>query len=186
MTDQPRPLRILFVCTANISRSPYAERRAAQLLADFPMIQFSSAGIPGYPGRPMEDNMATVLRQRGASGEGHVSRSLTWEMIALADVALTFQFSQHMLILDAWPDHAPKVMGLLQFADIAERLYRPGTGPNLISQASAAARPDGMTWDIFDPYGRGMAAAVACAAEIDAALARILPVVTGQPAVNHG
>lgn len=175
-----KPLSILFVCTANISRSPYAERRGAQLLADFPMIRLSSAGIPGYPGRPMEDTMATVLHQRGGSGEGHVSRAVTWEMIARVDVALTFTFAQHMAILDEWPDHAPKVLGMRQFADIAERLYRPGTGATLIAQASAAARPDSMTGDFPDPYGRGMGAAVACADAIDAVLHRLVPILTGR------
>lgn len=179
MTDT-KPLSVLFVCTANISRSPYAERRAAQLLADFPMIRLSSAGIPGYPGRPMEDTMATVLHQRGGSPEGHVSRAVTWEMITRVDVALTFTFAQHMAVLDAWPDHAPKVLGLRQFTAIAERLYKPGTGRLLIAQAAAAAPPDSMTGDVPDPYGRGMAAAVACADAIDAELHRLVPILTGR------
>lgn len=179
MTPGPRPLTVLFVCTGNLARSPYAERRAAHLLADYPMIQFRSAGLPGVPGQPMDEAMAAVLDARCGSPQGHLSRSLTWELLARADVALTFEFAQHMRTLDAWPDQAPKIMGLSQFADIAERLYKPGTGPLLIAQAVAAARRDSMTGDIADPHGRGSAAARRCADEIDDLLARILPVVTG-------
>ncbi len=177
----PQPLRILFVCTANIARSPFAERLAAQRLVDFPTIRVGSAGIPGYPGRPMDADMAEVLHEEyGISAADHISRALTWEMVALSDVVLTFELGQHALILDSWPDHAGKVMGLHQFADVAQRLYKPGTGPNLIAQAVAAAKPNAMTWDVSDPHRRGMAASRACAAEIDAVLDRILPVVTGQ------
>lgn len=181
----PQPLRILYVCTANIARSPFAERLAAQRLTGFPTIEVGSAGIPGYPGRPMDADMAEVLHEEyGVSAVDHISRTLTWEMVALSDIVLTFEFGQHMLILDAWPDHAGKVLGFHQFADVAGRLYKPGTGPNLIAQAVAAAKPNGMTLDVSDPYRRGMAASRACAAEIDAVLDRILPVITGQQAAD--
>lgn len=170
-------LDVLFVCTANISRSPYAERRALQMLGESP-VTVASAGIPGYPGRPMDPEMAAQLRARGADSDGHVSRSVTGVLIDEADLVLTFEFAQKMRILDAWPHHAPKVLGLMQFAEVVGRLYRSGTGPRLVKQAYAASKPDSMTWDIGDPYKRGRAAARRAADEIDAVLSRVVPALT--------
>lgn len=58
------PLRVLFVCTANIARSPYGERRVVQL-SHGETLSVASAGIPGYPGRGMDQEMAAQLRTRG-------------------------------------------------------------------------------------------------------------------------
>lgn len=178
------------MCTANISRSPYAERRASNLAGSTTAIEFASAGIPGYPGRPMDENMAKILCEHGGSPEGHVSRSLNWWMLATADLVLTFEFAQHMRILDAWPDQEGKVMGLLQFMDAVERLgtvvdpFSQQTGqprgvPKLVSDAATLAKPNSMSWNITDPHGRGLTAARACARQIDDALARVLPLLSG-------
>ncbi|MGI5951070.1 MAG: hypothetical protein ACOX61_04390 [Brooklawnia sp.] len=178
-----RPLRVLFVCTANIARSPYAERRAAQLLTS-PTVEVASAGIPGYPDEEMDTEMASILREQGGADAGHLSRRLTWEMIATADLVLTFELIQQMRVLDAWPDEEGKVLGLMQFADALERVGasghsladRPTRGPHpLVVEAARAAKPNSMTWDIADPYGRGAKAARKCAEEIDEVLQRIVP-----------
>jgi len=177
------PLRVLFVCTANISRSPYAERRARQVLAGAP-VTVASAGVPGYPGRGMDPEMAAQLRLRGAEPNGHISRSVTREILAESDLVLTFEFAQRMRLLDAWPEFAPRILGLSQFADVCGRLFEPGTGPLLVTQARTAARPDSMTWDVGDPYRQGADVARACADEIDDVLRRILPVLTGDPTLT--
>lgn len=156
MTTQ---LHVLFVCTANISRSPYAERRAAGLLSGCPGIEVGSAGVPGHPGRPMDPLLAAILDEDGIPHEDHVSRCLTADLLADADLVLTFEFAQQLRILDAWPEHAAKVFGMNQYA--------------------AGAPVNSMTLDIADPYGRGRRAARRAAAEIDDALARMLPRLLG-------
>lgn len=165
---------MLFVCTANIARSPYAERRARQLL-DGAALRVASAGIPGVPGRGMDHEMAAQLRSRGAEPNGHVSRVLTGDLLAETALVLTFEFAHRLRIAEAWPDHAIKVFGLHQLADAVERLPSPAAGLELLDQAYAARRPDGLNWDVADPHGRGQAAARACADEIDALLRVVVP-----------
>lgn len=180
----PAPLGLLFVCTANISRSPYAERRAAHLLralgAAGEAVVVGSAGIPGYPGRGMDEPMAAEVRQRGGDPTGHVSRSLTTDMLALAEVVVTFELSQRMRILESQPGWAHKLFGLHQLVDAAERTHADSTGYRLIHELQAAAAPDSMSWDVADPYGRGASAARKAADEIDQALSVIIPVLVGR------
>lgn len=60
------PLRVVFVCTANICRSAYASVRAAQLLGEGAAVEVSSTGTHGWIDQPMDEPIATELRARGA------------------------------------------------------------------------------------------------------------------------
>ncbi|KGN34703.1 phosphotyrosine protein phosphatase [Knoellia sinensis KCTC 19936] len=176
------PLRVLFVCTANISRSPYAERRAAQL-AENSGLQVASAGIPGYPGRGMDPEMGHQLRERGGEPNGHVSRSVTNSVLTETDLVITHEYVHRLRITSSFPEHAIKVFGLHQLADSIAALEAPERGLALLDQVYSQAVSDGMQRDVADPYKRGRAAARACALEIDEALAVIVPVLAGIPAV---
>lgn len=169
-------IKLLFVCTANIARSPYAQHRARQL-ASPAQLSVASAGVPGVPGRAMDAQMAAQLHSRGGSGEDHVSQVLGLELLEEADVVVTFEFAHRLRIAQAWPDQLPKVFALRQLADAIGAVPRGAGGRALVDQASAVARADGMHWDVTDPHRRGRAAARACAAEIDQALAVVVPAV---------
>lgn len=174
-------LRVLFVCTANISRSPYAERRSAQMLAGLngDPVELGSAGIPGVVGRGMDPEMAAQLRARGAEPNGHVSRALTLDLLETTSLVLTFEFAHRVRITEFWPEHAIKVFGLHQFADALTRVPSRARGLELLDQAYGARRPDGLQADVADPYRRGATAARVCADEIDAALSVIVPALAG-------
>ena len=174
---------MLFVCTANISRSPYAERRARHLLGTHDSgLHLSSAGVPGFEGREMDPAMVVELEARGGSSSGHVSRCVTDALLEDSDVVLTVEFAHRLRISERWPHHAPKVFGMHQLADAVGRVTDPGGGLASLDSALALARPDGLMWDVADPYRRGRRAAKRCADEIDAALAVILPALDGIPA----
>ena len=51
---RPRPLNVLFVCTANICRSPFMEITARELAGQDAPVEFSSAGTHGFREYPMD------------------------------------------------------------------------------------------------------------------------------------
>jgi protein-tyrosine-phosphatase len=171
------PFRLLFVCSANICRSPFAELLARQLFAGLG-VEVSSAGVRGFDGYEMDVEMANQLRLRGGDSSQFASRPLTRADLDWADAVLTFEFRQHMKILDAHPDARGKVFGFGQFARAAE-LAGPGRpGEDLLRRIRAVVRPDSMSDDIADPFRRGAKPAAACAGEIENLLRRILPAIS--------
>lgn len=176
-------MHLLFVCTANIARSPYAERRLAAMLGTDESITLSSAGIPGYPGRAMDTVMAEVLTERGGTALDHVSVALDEPAVNAADIILAMSFTHHMEILSAWPHAAPKVFGLRQFASAVDGIVQEFTHPGMPTEGTAPevllpiahqlARRNSMTLDVPDPYRRGTRAANKTADLIDHSLVAI-------------
>ena len=120
----------------------------------------------------MDEHLAEELRFRGGNPSGHISRSLTSDMVGDADLVLTFEYAQRLRIIDAWPEHRAKVVPLRQLTEGLHRLGRP-IEP---SRLPFVVDPDGlssMEWDIEDPHGQGPEAARRCADQIDDALRHI-------------
>ncbi len=180
MTVPDQSLRILFVCTANIARSPYAECRARQMLGDAPII-VASAGVRARPGNEMDAHMAAELESRGGGGCEHVSQRVDEHLIAEADLVLAFEFRHHMDLLERFGEHAGKIAGFGQFAAALRQLSDDFWGPDYMDEVFATLPTASMTFDVDDPFGRGPKAAVRCADEIDAGLEPLVGFLTGAP-----
>ncbi|HET8717507.1 MAG TPA: hypothetical protein VFM50_07115, partial [Nocardioidaceae bacterium] len=139
------PLRVLFVCTANICRSAYAEQLARHLLdqsvgrdggADDTAndsVAFTSAGTHGWTDHPVEAAMATELSRRGVSADGFASRPMTMRMVDEADLVLTAARSHRQFILDDRPAAVWRTFTVGQFARIVDELPEELTGRELIA-----------------------------------------------------
>jgi protein-tyrosine-phosphatase len=169
------PLQVLFVCTANISRSPFLEISARRLAGDDPDVVFSSAGTHGFDARAMDAGMVPLLPS-GTSSD-HASRRLTRELLAEADLVLTAEASHRTFILEEFPAHFRKVFTVGQFAaTVAEH---PGLqGRELVAAAAARRAPMRAEDDIADPYRRGEAASTTAAATMSRMLDVIVPRLT--------
>ncbi len=173
------PLHVLFVCTANICRSPFMEVTARHLAGPDAQIEFRSAGTHGWTDHPMNPDMVVTLEPRGITGhEEFRSRPLTKAELDWADVVLTAEADHRQFILDDHPALFRKVFTLGQFVesvsghdDLHGRALLEAVG----AQRSAAS-PD---LDVADPYRRGAEASEAAAAHIEQLLRAALAALTG-------
>jgi protein-tyrosine-phosphatase len=76
-------VRVLFVCTGNICRSPFAEAVARSEGFDA-----ESAGLDAYSGAEPTDDAIAVARELGYDLSSHHARPLTEEMLERADVVV--------------------------------------------------------------------------------------------------
>jgi protein-tyrosine-phosphatase len=174
------PLRVLFVCTANISRSPFLELTARSLAGEGADVVFASAGTHGFDAHAMDEAMVPLLPS-GAAAE-HASRRLTREMLAEADVVLTAEAAHRTFILEEFPQHFRKVFTVGQFAaSIAD--HPDLTGRELVAAAASRRTPARPEHDIADPYRRGDVAAAAAADTMSRMLMVIVPRLAGD---THG
>ena len=174
------PLTVLFVCTANICRSPAMELIARDLAGSAEVV-FASAGTHARNGRPMNPDMVTTLRA-GVSHEFR-SRHLTAATLTSADLVLTAEQVHRQHILDDFPQLHRRVFTLGQFAaSIAE--IPDLTGRELVVAAGERRTPSAPEHDVADPYRRGKAAATTATGTITAMLSAIVPRLTGSSAAS--
>lgn len=176
------PLRVLYVCTANICRSPYLELRSRALQAADPQlarsVQFASAGTHGFHQHRVDEEMAAVLTERGVDGtdlDSFRSRRVTPEMVAAADLVLTAEAGHRDVVLGEAPAAFPKVYTLGQFAETITRVDGATSGRALIAAANQRRAAASEHSDIEDPFRRGRAAAQKCADQIEELLQVVLP-----------
>ncbi len=123
-------MKLLFVCTGNICRSPMAEVVTRRLLKDRgrPDIGVGSAGTAAYEGSPASEGAYLIALEHGLDLSGHSARPLTVDLVAEAD-----------LIFGMGPHHVDRATAL----GGATRTHLLG---------SYAGRPAGLA-QVEDPYG---------------------------------
>jgi protein-tyrosine-phosphatase len=101
---------VLFVCAANICRSPMAlglfSALAMPAASDW---QIASAGVFAPAGYPAAQNTLAVLKQRGIDLSQHRSSQITQEMMETYNLILTMERGQKEALQIAFPKQAPKV-----------------------------------------------------------------------------
>jgi sulfate adenylyltransferase len=165
--DDPGPLRVLFVCTANICRSPYLELRARQLLGPDSGVEVSSAGTHGFDDEPVSDTMAAEFARHGTDASTFRSRLLTPELIDAADLILTADAQHRTRLLEDRPAAFRKTFTLGQFAASVEAADPQLRGRALVAALAGRRAPAAPEHDIADPYRRGPEAAASAAAQME-------------------
>ena len=179
---------VLFVCTANICRSPYAAHALRGALSGSSDFTVLSAGVrsdwleivgePACPEMPAPQGMPLL--------QDHTAAQLTLEMVREADVIITFESAHRAAVVDLLPRAQVKTYTAHQ----AQRLARavaaehwpaaaPERSPDALRNLNAARSwaPYEEDADVSDPHGLGLEAHLECAREIDSmvqALAAVL------------
>lgn len=148
-------MRVLFVCTGNICRSPTAERLAQVFAREAGLRDFvsASAGTRAVIGQSMHEHAARVLRQFGGDDSGFVSRQLTAKIAADADVVLTMTRRHRDSVLQLTPKMLHRTFTLSEASQIASlpEARRIDDLAELRPGVSASA-----VEDVPDPIGRDL------------------------------
>ncbi len=117
---------VLFVCHANLCRSPMAEYTARRMLAGLP-VTVASAGTDAVAGRAMHPYAAAVVAEAGADPESFRTRRLAPEHLTDAVLVLTATRRQRSVCTAMAPAALHRTFTLRQFGRLAAAVEPPLT-----------------------------------------------------------
>ncbi|GLZ59789.1 MULTISPECIES: arsenate reductase/protein-tyrosine-phosphatase family protein [Micromonospora] len=172
------PDRVLFVCHANLCRSPMAEYLARRLLTGRP-VEVASAGTDAIDGLTMHPYAMEVATESGADPAAFRTRVLRPEYLVDATLVLTATRRQRSVCTALAPGALHRTFTLRQFGRLAAAAEPPvGSADDPLGAAIAAAAqargrlqpaaPDAD--DLRDPIGGTAADFRLCAEEIERSL----------------
>ena len=135
---------ILFVCRANIARSPMAEALFNKMIEEMGLshqCQARSAGTWGEDGLPAAVVGVQVMQARGMDISSHLSREVNTEIIDAANLILTMERGHQEALQVEFPQQRDKIYSLTEMV--------------------------GMEYDIPDPFGKGLQDFEETAAELE-------------------
>lgn len=142
------PPAVLFVCTANICRSPMAaalfRKKVSAKVKGGNHWRVDSAGTWASEGQRVSENSVKAMQSRDLDISRHRSKIVTRELLNLYDLILVME-----------PGHKEALR--IEFPEFSHRIY-------LLSELSGPPAP------VDDPYGLTLDAYEKTAAEIDAYL----------------
>ncbi len=112
-------MRILFICSGNICRSPmaaeYARHRAAQVGLSHHLVD--SAGTLGIEGAPASGEAVTVLHEHGLDLSSHRSRGLRRSDLTASDMVLVMEHRHLEELEDRFTERVGETYLLRAFED---------------------------------------------------------------------
>jgi len=147
------PDHLLFVCTANICRSPAAESILRHHLGDGGRERVSSAGVRAHPDLPLDPTMGALLAADGITMPDFRSTEVDAEILRRASLVVTMTRRHRSTLVTRHPDVLPRTFTLIELAALLAE-----TGPADDLSEYAARRPylsvTGDDLDVVDPYRR--------------------------------
>ena len=184
-SDGPVPgeLRVLVVCTANVSRSPLGAAFLSKRLADAGVVaSVRSAGVM-RTGLPVDELSVIVGRARGVDVAEHRPRRLTPAVLAEegTDLVITMTRAHVREVVALDPSAWARTFTLKELARLVRRERFAGVGDagSWAARFGAGRTVQGLLGaderdDIGDPYGGSLAVHRAIAKEIDELLEAVV------------
>ncbi|MDU4695053.1 MULTISPECIES: low molecular weight protein arginine phosphatase [Paenibacillus] len=185
-------MRILFVCTGNTCRSPMAEGMLRKLARDRGLeVQVRSAGVAAMKGSSISRHAEAVLRDRGVT-DAFESTPLHAELTDWADLILTLTQGHKRQVIHTFPGTADKIFTLKEYVEDDATILANLEEFRRLATDRELARALGSPWtaeqqrrleelhrrlpayDISDPFGGSRADYDRAAAEIGAALEKLI------------
>lgn len=186
-------VRIMTVCTGNICRSPYAQLALGHALesvrpGDFEVV---SAGTQALIGNAVEPGSASILDTKGIAHDTFAARQISERMLDDVDIVLPLEVAHRKIVLSYSPRHLKRAYTVKEFARLldsaderepwTQRLAglttteeRWAALPSHLARERGLSRaPEGAD-DIDDPYRQPQEVFDRMAAEVDAAVERIV------------
>ncbi len=148
------PLKVLYLCTGNICRSPSAELLSRQLFGD-DRVKFRSAGFIA-DGQRCPQKLVDVLAQRGVDAAHHRSYQVDAASLEEADLVLTMEAAHVQKATVISRECFSKIIPLREVAELMRSGIFGGLDHFLddVNRGRDPFRYMETRWDVDDPYGR--------------------------------
>jgi protein-tyrosine phosphatase len=118
-SDLDMEYNLLFVCSANICRSPMAEGLAQQLASKYNLqIQAKSAGTMGIVAQPSAPNSIKAMREMGIDITSIRSKGVTSELMEWASYVLVMENKHASTLRRRFPEYDEKILLLGSFGGV--------------------------------------------------------------------
>ena len=122
---------VLFVCTANVCRSPIALGLFKHKIASEPdaaLWKLDSAGTWAPEGEPASTKSQFLLKQRGIDIQGHRSKSVSLELLRSYNLILTMERGHKEALRSEFPEIKDRVFMMSEMVGQRHDIQDPYNG----------------------------------------------------------
>ncbi len=119
---------VLFVCTANMCRSPMAEALFEEIIRNEGEREewwIDSAGVSAFDGEPATNNTQIVATERGLDLGSHRSAPATRQVVEPFSLVLVMEERHRQMMREAYPEFADRIYLLTEMTGGTEDVHDP-------------------------------------------------------------